>query len=228
MTKSPVAITADSPVLPRLFKSRRALIIVAVVAAIGYGAFPLAYICNRSYFWHGLVSGLAEPGQPYNWLFTSLDIVGALLGVLLFSYLYYFGRRTSKLYRATLAFAVAASLSELVTDVAALPRGYDTDALPNIHILFTHPIVIIHGAASLINSVAFIISLGLWVYVARHSKKGSRVRLGLLLLSVVIGSVGAVIGYAYPASSASLQRIFILAYSVWIFGLAAYAIKRLP
>lgn len=216
------------PLVSRNVKIQRILIIIAAIVAIGYGAFPLAYVCNRSYFWHGLVSGLAEPGQPYDWLFTGFDVLGAFLGIALFGYLYYSGRRTSKMYRAALAFAIAASLSELITDVAALPRGYDTEALPNLHTLLAHPIVVIHGAASLLNSVAFIVSLSLWVYVARRSKKGNLARIGLLLLSVGIGSVGAAIGYVYPASSASLQRVFILAYSLWVFGLAAYAIKRLP
>jgi hypothetical protein len=207
---------------------REPLLLAASIVAIGYGAFPLAFFLNRAHFWHGLVSGLAEADQPYGWLFNTLDAVAALLGVVLFAYLYHRLRKTKKLHRSILVFAVIASASEFLTDVIALPRGFDTDTRISAHLLLTHPIITLHGAASLANSVAFISSLGLWVYYARHTKRGAVFRTVLFVASLGIGTLGAVIGFVFPATSATLQRLFILVYSVWVFALASYTVSLLP
>ena len=115
-----------------------------------------------------------------------------------------------------LGLVVLACIAELLTDLYSLPAHFSTaGGIPSIHYLRTHPSLDVHVAASFINSAAFVISFGLWVYHRRHTKSESRLRESIFMLTLCIGIFGSIIGYIYPAISPTLQRLFILCYCYW-------------
>ncbi len=199
-----------------------------LAAAFGYAAFPLALFLNRPLFWDGLVSQLAAYGSPYNWVFNGLDIMSGIVGCILFGYLYYRLRHhVGRLYQASLIAAVLATFADFLTAIVILPHGYDGDRDISLSQIFGEPSILIHGLASFINSGAFLVSLLLWVIYKSHRISYSDPRQWLAAIALIIGVVGSIIGALFPPTSASLQRIFILIYAVWLADLAYDAVRRL-
>ncbi len=194
----------------------KAFIAVAtVLAMLAYSAFPLALFLNKPYFWHGLVSGLAEPGQPHSELFTATDIGGSIFGILFFGFLTW-KQEWDRMQAIALGLVVLACAAELFTDIFALPAGFSTNgSIPTVHYFATHPTLIVHLVASFTNSTAFLISFGLWVVHRRHTKSESFIRELVFIVALVVSTVGSIVGHAYPATSPTLQRIFILCYCYW-------------
>jgi hypothetical protein len=195
--------------------TRASIGITTVLAMLAYSAFPLASFLNRPYFWHGLVSGLSEPGQPHHEFFTAIDITASLFGVMFFGYLSW-KQEWDRPQSTALGLVVVACFAELLTDVFALPANFSTTgSIPPLHYFATHPSFDIHLAASFVNSVAFLVSFGLWVLHRRHTKSESIIRESVFVLALVISTIGSAIGHFYPATSPTLQRVFILCYCYW-------------
>jgi hypothetical protein len=195
---------------------------------LAYSAFPLAFFLNKPYFWHGLVSGLSEPGQPHSELFTGIDIAASLFGMLFFGYLGW-RQEWDRRQAVALGLVVVACFAELLTDIFALPGNFSTgSSVPPAHYFSTHPSFDIHLAASFVNSTAFLISFGLWVLHRRHTKSASLFRELVFAVAVCVSTVGSIVGHAYPATSPTLQRIFILCYCYWFvaFPYDSLAAKR--
>jgi hypothetical protein len=49
--------------------------VLGLAAAVAYCSWPLGYLLNRALVDSSLASDLEAPGQPYNWLFITLDCV---------------------------------------------------------------------------------------------------------------------------------------------------------
>lgn len=198
------------------------------LAMIAFSAFPLAFFLNRPYFWHGLVSGLSEKGQPYSELFTAIDIAASLFGILFFGYLAWHQKKDGT-QRTVLGLVVVASLAELLTDIFRLPDNFPTvGGIPSAHYFAAHPSLIVHLSASFLNSTAFLVSFGLWV-VHRHRTKAKSITREVIFASALCISVaGGVIGRIYPVLSPTLQRMFILCYCYWFIALPydSLAVKR--
>lgn len=189
--------------------------VTTILAMLAYSAFPLALFFNRAYFWHGLVSGLSEPGQPHSLLFVRIDIAASLFGILFFSYLSW-REEGDRLQAIALRLVVVACMAELLTDIYTLPPAFSTTAsIPSLQYFAAHPTLIVHLVASSVNSVAFVTSFGLWVLHRRHTKSDSLPRELIFGVTVCVGIFGTAIGHLYPAASPTLQRIFILCYCYW-------------
>jgi len=189
--------------------------IMTVPAMIAYSAFPLAILLNKPYFWHGLVSTLTEPGQPHSSLFTAIDISASLFGMLFFSYLSW-RESWDRMQSIALRLVVVACGAELLTDIFTLPAHFATNGgVPSMQYFVAHPPLMIHLVASFVNSVAFVVSFGLWVLHRRHAKSKSIIREIIFAIAVSVGLLGSAVGYAYPPASPTLQRVFILCYCYW-------------
>jgi len=201
--------------------------VATVLAMLAYSAFPLAIFLNKAYFWHGLVSTLTEPGQPHYMFFTSIDIISSLFGIILFGYLSW-RERWDKVQSVVLILVVVACVGEVLTDLFSLPTGYSTIGdIPTVHYATTHPALIIHLVASFVNSAAFVVSFGLWVMHRRRTETRSVVREVVFAITLSVGLVGTVIGYIFPVTSPTLQRVFILCYCYWFITLPydSFALK---
>ncbi len=208
--------------------TKTCIAVTTVLAMLAYSAFPLAVFLNKPYFWHGLVSGLTEPGQPHSWFFGSIDIAASLFGVMFFSYL---SRREDwdKVQAVALRLVVIACFAEFLTDIFTLPANFSTTGgIPTLHYISAHPSLVIHVAASFVNSTAFVVSFGLWVWHRRHTKSESLFREFVFAVTLSIGVFGSIVGYIYPSVSPTLQRIFILCYCYWFiaFPYDSLATKR--
>ena len=202
--------------------------VATILAMLAYSAFPLALFFNRPYFWHGLVSGLSEPGQPHNLLFTGIDIAAALFGIVFFGYLSW-REDWDGPQAIALRLVVVACLAELLTDLYPLPANFSTTgSIPSAHYFASHPQLIVHLAASSVNSIAFVVSFGLWVFHRRHTKSDSFLRELIFVITLCVGIFGTVIGHIYPEASPTLQRVFILCYCYWFiaFPFDSLALKR--
>jgi len=208
--------------------TKACIAVATILAMLAYSAFPLAIFFNKPYFWHGLVSGLSEPGQPHNLLFTGIDIAASLFGILFFSYLTW-REDWDRPQAIALGLVVVACLAELLTDLYSLPANFPTTGgIPSAHYFASHPALIVHLAASSVNSVAFVASFGLWVLHRRHTKSDSFVRELIFVITLCVGIFGTIVGRIYPAASPTLQRIFILCYCYWFiaFPFDSLALKR--
>jgi hypothetical protein len=202
--------------------------VTTILAMFAYSAFPLAIFFNKPYFWHGLVSGLSEPGQPHNLLFTSIDTTASLFGMMFFSYLSW-REDWDRPQAIALGLVVVACLAELLTDVYTLPSNFSTTGgIPSAHYFASHLGLIVHLAASSVNSVAFVASFGLWVLHRRHTKSSNLFRELMFAITLCIGIFGTIVGHVYPGLSPTLQRIFILCYCYWFiaFPFDSLTLKR--
>lgn len=210
------------------YSTKAGIAITTVLAMLAYSAFPLAAFLNKPYFWHGLVSGLSEPGQPHYELFTGIDIAASIFGMLFFGYLSW-KQEWDRTQSVALGLVVVACLAELFTDLFALPSGFSTDgSIPPIHYFATHPSFDIHLAASFVNSTAFIVSFGLWVLHRRNTKSESRITESVFVVALALSMFGTLTGHIFPSVSPTLQRIFILCYCYWFiaFPYDSLATKR--
>jgi hypothetical protein len=161
------------------------------------------------------VSGLAEPEQPHHELFTAIDMTASLFGIMFFSYLSW-KQEWDRIQSTALGLVVIACTAELLTDIFALPANFSTtSSIPPLHYFATHPAFDIHLAASFVNSAAFMVSFGLWVLHRRHTKSERFLHELIFVLALCISTIGSLIGHIYPATSPTLQRIFILCYCYW-------------
>lgn len=203
--------------------------IVAAVAGLAYASFPLAWLLNPAYVWHDTISNLGRDGQPYAAVFNSLDIVSALVGLLVLAVALRWRRpawhthRHHWLYGLAVISLGAAALAAAIT----LPARFDEQALTWASIL--RPAVMFHGLCSFINSAAFVVSAVLWAwpYAKKAAGKGWQAygtvnwRVWLAALALVLGTVGAAIGALWPPTAATLQRLFVLCYALWLWGVVS-------
>lgn len=198
---------------------RGVLVGLAVLSGLAYGSFPLAYWLNRPYFWQGTVSNLGRDDQPYAWLFNSLDIVSTILGFIILAVIAhrYWPRRKSM--RAAVLLAFLSLCGTIAAAAITLPFGFRDDDFSLSQLL--QPAVIFHGLTSFINSGGFVVSAILLAWPYRKKWRDWRNwRLWLAVISLLLGTVGALVGALYEPSTPTLQRLFIFCYVAWVIELA--------
>ncbi len=196
--------------------STKRLISYAALAALLYSSWPLGYLLNPSGN-RGLASNLEGIGQPYNWLFIALDIIaGIIISIVAVAFLQPGLHKSHALVRNAIVsyglFGAMTALDALLpVDCAADQNGCG--------IILNHPLVIVHGIASLASigfmtlSIAFI-----WLYMMRVGRPTLRIRLtihAMLATLVLFGCITAVL-IAANRTSATSQHVFITVCSIWI------------
>jgi len=122
---------------------------IGIVAAFLYSSWPLGYLLNPAVAHHAFASQLEASGQPYNWLFISLDVVSgfALLMVGITQWI-----RTKHL--AIRLSILSYSLFAILIMVAALVP-FNCDSMPTKCTDVIHsPLFVIHGLTSIVSIVA--------------------------------------------------------------------------
>ena len=197
----------------------RWIMALAAIAALAYASFPLAYFLNRPLFLQQLASSLGEAGQPYAWVFNSLDIASSIIAASIFGYLRHKHQRSSRVLRWALAAAIVASTGAFLAAVVPLPNSFVANGQWSLHLL-AQPLVLIHGASSFLNSIGFVVSVVLWgIWRFRHNAKLQWTHI-IVATALFCVTVGFAIGQIYPASGGLIQRLFIVDYGVWLFLLA--------
>ena len=197
----------------------------AIGAAVLYCSWPLGDVLNPSAN-RGLASNLGAIGQPYNWLFALLDILSGLVIIVIASLLYRLTRKP-RLWLLDWSIVGYGLFGGLTALDAVLPIDC-LDTVQRCGVLSHHPIIILHGLASLGSIGGLTISIvGLWYLLAYQRRVGRLLRWLLHAISIGWFSFGVATAVFLLAnrSSALSQHLFIILCSVWI-GLLPYLVYR--
>lgn len=206
---------------------RRPAFVLAVLAGLLYCSWPLAFVLNPGVA-RSLASQLEAPNQPYNWVFIAGDVLtGVVLlavGVIQFKAL-----RLGRLVRWSMAgYAIFGLLSAVA---ALLPLNCDPQARTCGQII-ANPLLILHGAASIISVLALLMSvilLGLYSYYQQSSPLARQIFRALLVSWLLFG-VGSVLEFWYHPGGNASQDYFITLCSVSVVavvGAIEYLVNKL-
>lgn len=190
------------------------ILTLIVIAAVGYSSWPLAALLNPTHLFNGLVSILSANLQPYDWVFTWLDYISAIITSVIFCYLFIqYRTRTSKKLQAAMLLLTISSLASLTAAFVNLPESF----ISSTHITFAmvkDPSIFIHGVASFVNTAAYTAAIVLWFFATAKTLVSAR---GILATSIVIlVSVGFIFGQLFVDSGFVIQRIQITLYAIWL------------
>ena len=201
------------------------LLCLAGLAALLYSSWPLGYFLNPSGN-KGLASNLQGIGQPYNWLFITLDVFAGLAVAIVAVWLLKGVIRQTNTYvrNAVIGYGLFGILTSLD---AVLPVDCAADQ-NGCGALINHPLVILHGIVS-IASIGFLALsvVFMWLFVVRQrpARRGLLFVVNAMLASLIVfGFITAVL-IATQRSSALSQHVFIAICSLWIV-LLPYIILR--
>lgn len=199
-----------------LKRSERTAFVAAAVStilsAIVYCSWPLGFWLNPRAMQSGLASELGAFGQPYNWVFIWGDIVSGVLlvaAVVVLSRLY----KPTGWMRQSLIYLAIYGICGAID--AALPMS----CLPSEQqcgSVFGNPLLVMHGAADFIESIALICTLvTAAVYVYGHSRRWSAwiwaIGIGGTIFAIISGIVAIWGGPGYWA-----QRYYITLSCIWV------------
>lgn len=188
---------------------------LAGLSGLLYSSWPLGYVLNPAAN-RGLASNLEGLRQPYNWLFITLDVASGVL-VVIIAWLLLVGRKKAMSRLAQFAIYAYGGFGLLTAIDALLPE----DCLADQHqcgSLFQHPMVLLHGLASLASIGCLTLSLlAIWWLVARRPTAASWLRrtLHVVLAIWFIFGFNTALLLLQDQSSALSQHIFIIACSLW-------------
>jgi phosphatidylglycerol lysyltransferase len=193
---------AGVPVAGRV--RRLTAVAMAVLAAICYSSFPLAYLLNPSRAIDGLASELGASGQRYAGLFNGLDVASSLLllGVvwLIWDKLPSSDRRA----RVALMLLAVSAIGTMLAAVTPLPAQLNTIAQIELHDFFS------------VVSVTGIIGSALALYTFAKHRWAIIPFLVLFLLSLL----ASVVLKNSQAGSAA-QRCMIILMGIWMVVISA-------
>lgn len=189
---------------PRINNLRVGLLVVT--ASVLYNSWPLGYILDPAVGRHALASELQAPHHPYNWLFILTDVLAGIIVIGIGAYqfkrfMFRHGRLTAACIMGFGLLVALAAITPLRCDPTTTACG------PLLH----HPVIVLHGFASVASVVMLFIALVVSLRVAqqRGALSPTMAILMLLLLSWLIFAGGAVFEYMYRIRGNALQDYFI-------------------
>lgn len=192
---------------------RRPLYWLSLVAAFSYWSWPLGFALNRPIALHSLASKLEAPGQPYSWLFVSLDVLAGVTALIL-------GICIVMYYRPIWAKITGGGLAlfgSLVTLAALIPLDCDPTVL-NCSPLWHYPTLVVHGFASITSVLGLLAGLSAVAYqaIVRNSS-GKVVKLVFaLVVAWIIFGAGSLLSLLVDFHTNLLQYFFITVCSLSI------------
>lgn len=158
------------------------LIFLAAAAGVIYNSWILGYWLNPVVARHDLASELEALQQPFNWLFTTGDIVCGLLVILLSVILW--RRRTSKRHWTNKLASITFGLFGLGTLLdALLPLSCDP-TIQQCPITIHDPLLLAHGFFSIAASLALFISVVAVWWTRRHNPLTAALIIGYVLFGI--------------------------------------------
>ncbi|HEV7454383.1 MAG TPA: DUF998 domain-containing protein [Candidatus Saccharimonadales bacterium] len=192
---------------------RRPAFWLAILAAILYCSWPLAYVLNPAVGRHALASQLETSGQPFNWVFIGGDV---LTGVVLAIAILLQMRAVWQAGRAVRWSAIGYLLFGLLAATAAIvPLNCDPQA-GTCGVLWRDPYIIVHGAASIVSVIALLVSvavLGIMAY-RRRASRAARYTLGAVLAGWLLFGIGSVVEFLLHVTGNAMQDYFITLCSI--------------
>ena len=196
------------------------------ISALLYSSFILAPLLNGQYFINGLVSALGQRGQPYSWLFNILDIIsGLLLSIVLFWVLKHKKTDSKLLLISTWALLIN-SIGIVLAALIPLPTDFQSESHLTL-LMIENPFVISHGIGSFVNSAGlFTAALCYLIYCKQIKHFSFKTLLAIVILFVA--TFGFIIGYSLKSSGPTLQRIYIISSSLFVYLLIYYLVSNKP
>lgn len=183
-------------------------------AALAFAAFPLGYITNPAASGE-LVSVLGEPGEPFAWLFNTLDVssgIALVVGTLL---IWLHVRPTNVLHRAALLALASGGFGTIVAALIPLPDSGSSLSVAAQSMLHSASSTLAFGG---ILAAAVLILIHNW----RQQKTGKAFA---CLLATLLGITVASAATAHEPIGAVIERILIAAYALLIIVLS-YILSR--
>lgn len=183
------------------------MIWIAVMAAILYCSWPLGFLLNPSVAHHAFASQLEASGQPYNWLFITLDVLSGL--ALIIGGILQWRRSRQPVIRLSIIAYVVFAL--LVIVAAVVPYNCDSLATSCDGIAHT-PLSIIHGSASIMSAVFLFFCLTLLLKIIfKKYRLHWFTMLGLMVVSFwgVLGVIALIVNKTHHADENIVQDMFM-------------------
>ena len=206
--------------MPHARLPKHSLTSVAVVAAVLYCSWPLGSLLNPIAN-RGLASNLEAIGQPWNWLFTLLDIICGGLVVWLAWQLYMTIKRPRKQWLLLTAIIGFGLFGLLNAADAFLPIDCVPTAM-KCRPALQDPYFVAHGIASIASTNGLTITIvALW-WIFLRSRQAPRLLRWTLNVTMVVWfsfGVGTGVLILLDRSSALSQHVFIVVCSLLIASL---------
>lgn len=212
--------------MKRWGKERRVWVIVTLASllAVLYCSWPLSFLLNPKVGSRQLASELEAPGQPFNWLFISLDVLSGL-GLLILCILQY---RAVAPKRRIKWSVVSYGIFGLLAAVAALVPLNCDPTTQQCGALIKDPLILIHGLASILSVVALFFGTVLvagTTYFHESAKRSWKWIAGILLSCWVAFGAGAVVEMFLAIKNNILQDFFITVCSLSVIMMVVYVEK---
>ncbi len=190
---------------------------LAAVAGLLYYSWPLGYWLNPIVGHSGLASDLGAKGQPYSWLFTSLDVIS---GVLIMLVAFWLARAWRGLMNLSIKFILwgYGIFGALTILSALLPINCLADE-KSCGSIIHNPILVLHGLASIGSIGGLTLSIvGIWQLMVITQRGGQRTRWLLHTIMLIWFGFGFLtLALILTARSSNIaQHVFITVCSVWL------------
>lgn len=191
------------------------------LAAILYSSWPLAFILDPRVGRHELASMLEAPHAPYNWVFIAADVLtGITVTIMAVTQLPKW--RISRIKTATI---LGYWLFGLLVGVAAMTPLECDPQVRACGSLLQHPLIIVHGFASIGSCIALLASLlllGTVILQPTYNSKQIKIIYLLLVSGWALFGIGALAELLLHMKGNSLQYYFITVCSMTLLGIGVF------
>ncbi len=177
------------------------------LGALLYSSWPLGYALNPQVSHNELASMLEAPHQPFNWVFMGSDVLtGIVISVVAYLQLSKIKTRNLAKYGIFFYWLFAALVA-----LAALSKINCDPALQQCGSLIRHPIIIVHGFASISSVVALLACMLLLTKAVYAQQVSGLIRLAhqVVLLAWLFFGVASLIELVFHIRNNALQHYFI-------------------
>ena len=189
---------------------RRPVFWLAWAAALFYSSWPLGFILNPGVAHHLLASELEAPHQPFNWLFITTDVLTGLTVTLIGIVQLRVHKRKVLTNISIITYVL---FGVLVATAALSPLNCDPGSKTSTcGALIHHPIVLIHGIASILSVILLLVSILFLGPLIRHYMRISKVVRALficMLGSWAVFGVGSLLELMFHIQGNTLQYYFM-------------------
>lgn len=193
----------------------RALLIAifGLLAAVAYSSWPLGYYLNPRVGATGYASELAAPGQPYNWVFISGDVIAGLLILTIIALLWRdLKPQLNRWHKSLLGLF---GLFGLLTIFAALLPMSCTPSISICPAELTDWQMIMHNTVSIAAGVAiFLTAYMVW---HRYDRDERMLTMHLILAAFTTFGILSCLYAFIPGPAYLSQRYFLIVTCAWIF-----------
>ena len=206
------------------WSSPRAVLITLALAVLTFNNWLLAAVFNRPLLLKGgSVSEFGVPGQPYSWLFRSLDIVSGILfimaGVLMVKIIAVKVARNRLLIIGTIILGASNTIDALLP--LRCSEALDPSCSVPVHLSLSHFVIPSHGYSSVIIALCYLILPLSGLFYGLQSRIRTLVVLSMATLAAALMSFVAALSQYITGSQLSLhtwgvpQKLQMVLFGAW-------------